>query len=225
MRRCLPLRHRLRSTNGRGAALIITLLIMALIAAVAAALIVTTTTEALISGSHRAAHEAFYAADAALERTIAALAAIPDWSSVVAAAPANLVAGFSDGQPRPVAPDGAALDLAALTALRQSASDTVSGPSIYGADSPRWQLFAHARLEDVIPKDLVSPRAYLLIWVADDGADGDGDAHRDANATVLVYAEAYGPAGARRAVEAAVARTPEGAVRVLTWKEVRSDAR
>jgi hypothetical protein len=225
MHRRIAVRHRLRAANDCGAALIITLLILALIGAIAAALIVTTTTETLISGSHRASHEAFYAADAALERTIAALAAMPDWSPVVAEAPGNLVAGFSDGQARPVAPDGGALDLAALTALRQATSDTVSGPGVYGADSPRWQLFAHTRLQDLIPKDIVSPPAYLLIWVADDGADGDGDAHRDANAAVLLYAEAHGPAGARRAVEAAVMRTPEGAVRVLGWKEVRSDAR
>jgi PilX N-terminal len=225
MRHPVLVRQRHSAISERGAALIITLLMVALIAAIAAALIVTTTTETLISGSHRAAHEAFYAADAALERAIAALAAITDWSPIVAAAPGNLVAGFSDGQARPIAPDGRALDLAALTALRQAASDTVYAPSVYGADSPRWQLFAHTRLQDLIPEGTLSPPAYLLIWVADDAADGDGDVHRDANARVLVHAEAYGPGGARRAVEAAVARTPEGAVRVLAWKEIRSDAR
>jgi PilX N-terminal len=210
-------------SNQNGAALIVTLLIAALIAAIAAALIVTTTTETLISGGHRAAQEAFHAADGALERTLAALAGIADWSPLLADAPGNLVAGFSDGQTRPIAPDGRALDLVALTASRQAASDTVYGPGVDGADSPRWQLFAHTRLQDLVPKDIVTPPAYLLIWVADDGEDGDEDPRRDSNASVLVYAEAYGAAGARRAVEAAVARTPEGAVRLVAWKDVRSE--
>lgn len=208
-----------------GAALIITLLFLALIAAIAAALIVTTTTETLISGSQRATQEVFYAADAGLERALAALEPMTDWSSVLAEAPGNVVAPFSDAQTRVTAPDGRTLDLATLTGSRQVASDTTDGPSVYGADSPRWQLFAHAGLRDLVPADVVTPPAYLLVWVADDGEDGDGDAHHDSNGIVLIYSEAYGVAGARRAVEATVARTPEGTLRVLSWKDVRGDVR
>ena len=103
------------------------ILIAALMTAVASALITTTTTETVIGGAHRASQETFYAADAALERSIATLSLVPDWSVVLAAPPGNLAAPFDDQQPAPLAPDGRRLDLTRLLAARQSATNSRYG--------------------------------------------------------------------------------------------------
>ena len=95
---------------------------------------------------------------------------------------------------------------------------------------------AMARSAIWLPGRANIPPAYLLVWVADDGEDGDGDAVRDSNSRVMLRVEAYGGAGAHRSIEAIVmlqvlaapppadgsppppART---AVRVLSSREVR----
>jgi Tfp pilus assembly protein PilX len=71
---------RLRSTDG--AALLIALMAMMLMTALATALMLTTITETRIASSYGAGIEAFYAADAAIERAIDDLRTIPDWSGL-----------------------------------------------------------------------------------------------------------------------------------------------
>jgi hypothetical protein len=200
--------------------LLVALLFAALLAAIASSLIVVSTTETVIAGGYRTAQELLYAAEAALERAFCELSLIPDWRFLLAPPPANVVASFSDTQAAPRAPDGRVLDLARLTLVRQTQSDAAYGPA-FGADTPQWRLFAHARLQDLVGSDLSTPPAYTLIWVSDDGADGDGDPGRDSNERVWVRGEAYGAAGSRRSIEATVGRADNGAVRLLTWKEAR----
>jgi hypothetical protein len=59
--------------------------------------------------------------------------------------------------------------------------------------------------------------------VADDVEDGDGDAAADSNGIVWVRAEAWGPAGAKTAIEAIVRRGPEGVppAAVVAWRVTR----
>src|SRR5512134_1341344 len=121
----------------RGVAVLIALLMALLIGAVAAALVALTTTETLISASFRQGREAAYGAEAALERALHDLAPMADWSPVLVAPPANLTSSFDDGDVKPRGPDGRTLDLARLTAERQSESDSRDGPALFGADSPR----------------------------------------------------------------------------------------
>jgi len=128
---------------------------------------------------------------------------------------------FDDGAGSVSGPDGRALSMAALTTARQSASDLAYGPAAFGDDSPVWRLFGHAELGALLPPGVASPPGYVLVWVADDGGDGDGDAARDTNGVVLVYADAYGVSGAHRAVELSVARVTPGTIRVLSWKDPR----
>ncbi len=196
-----------------GSALLVALLVAVLLAGVGAALITITTTETLIAGAHRYIQETVLAADAAFERALLDLDAMPDWNAVLLPPPANVQATFVDGTTHPIAPGAGTLDLAALTLRLQAESD---GSGAYGADSPRWRLFGHADFDAILPAAALSPPAYLIAWVADDGWDGDGDPTRDSNGRLLLAAEAHGAGGARRRVVGVIARPADGVLRVLT---------
>jgi hypothetical protein len=69
---------------------------------------------------------------------------------------------------------------------------------------------------------LRSADMYIVAWVGDDARETDGDPLRDGAAgqgrdIVRVRAEAFGPRGARHAVEADVIRQPAG-IRVQSWR-------
>ena len=48
---------------------------------------------------------------------------------------------------------------------------------------------------------------YLAVWVSDDPAEVDGDPSADTNGVIAVLAEAIGPDGSIRTIEATVAKT------------------
>ena len=204
----------------RGVALLMALVTAALVTAIATTMVMSSSTDLVITGNTRASTEAMYAAEAAGQRAIGELATIADWSTVLAAPPGNVTATFDDGETMVRAPDGRSLSVPVLTAARQTASAVTYGPG-FGADSPVWRLFGHADIRALLPPGVTSPPAYVLIHVADDGGDGDGDPERDANGQLIVYAEAYGVSGAHRAVELAVSRVTPGTIRVLSWKDPR----
>lgn len=204
--------------NERGVAVLIALLMALLVGAIAGALVSLTTTETLISGSFRHAQEASYGAEAALERGLHDLATMADWSPVLAAPPGNVTSSFDDGELMPRAPDGRILDLARLTADRQRESDERDGPAVFGADSPRWRLFAHDSVRALLAGPGLDLPLYFLVWIADDESDGDGNAEIDSNHRVLLYAVALGAGGARRSIEARVGRTDSGELRLLAWR-------
>lgn len=209
-----------RISGEAGSALLVALLIAVLLAGVGAVLITITTTETLIAGAHRYIQETRFAADAAFERALLDLDAVPDWNMVLLPPPANVQATFVDGKTHPIAPDAGMLDLTALTLRLQEESDLTSGPGTFGADSPRWRLFGHASFDAILPAGALAPLAYLIVWVADDGWDGDGDPTRDSNGRLLLAAEAYGAGGTRRRIQGAVARPADGVLRVLTRRTV-----
>jgi hypothetical protein len=204
----------------KGAALLLALATAALVTALAASLIVSVSIETTIVGSARAAQEVFYAADAALERTLDDLAMAPDWTPALAVPP-GLVASFDQGASVARAPDGRLLSIPALTKERQAVSNASYGPGVFGPDSPSWRLFGHAPLAAVLPPRVLAQPGYVLAWLGDDGLDGDGDPSRDANGQLLVYVDAYGVSGARRGLEAAVTRAGGAGVRLLAWKDTR----
>ena len=201
--------------NERGVAVVIALIMAVLLGAVAAALVVLTTTETLISASFRHAREASHGAEAALERGLHDLAAMPDWSPALSAPPANLTSSFDDGETMPRAPDGRTLDLAQLTAERQRESDDRDGPAVFGADSPHWRLFAHAPVRELLAAPGLDLPLYLVVWVADDESDGDGNPAVDTNGRIVIWAVAFGAGGARRSVEARIGRTASGDLQLL----------
>lgn len=208
-------------TNDHGIAVVVALLLALLLGAIAAALVALTTTETSISLSFRHAQEASHGAEAALERALHDLAAMGDWSAALAAPPGNVTSTFDDGETMPLTPAGRSLDLTRLTAERQAESDARAGPDVFGADSPEWRVFAHAPLGALMTGDGFELPLYLVVWIADDEWDGDGDPAVDSNQRILVRAQAFGAGGAARSAEARVGRTGGGDLQILARREAR----
>jgi hypothetical protein len=196
-----------------GVALICTLMVTALLATLATVIVLLVTTESLISANHRHSHEALYAAEAGIERTDAELRALADWRSLPGSTGAAASA-FQDGSSSPRLADGTTIDLPRLTAERQSDSNGMYGT---GPNHPVWQLYGHGPLSMLLPAGSITSHAYVVIWIADDGDERDGNPLSDSNDAVLVRAEAFGIRGARRRIEATLARGRPG---VIVWREV-----
>lgn len=202
-----------------GTALVCALMVTALLGTLGAALVFLVTTESLISANHRDAQEALYMADAGVERAMADLRTLEDWQAVPGTAAGTATPDFRDGAIIPRLSDGTILDLARLTAERQADSNARYGA---GANRPVWRLFAHAPASRLLPAGVISSLTYIVIWIADDVEDGDGDPMRDSNDVLVVHAEAFGLRGVRRRVEATLARenVQRTEVRMICWREV-----
>src|SRR5207244_7684928 len=98
----------------RGIAVVVALMTMMLMMALGAALVLITSSETIIAANFRAGHEAFYAADAVLERALADLRSISDWTSVIGGGTQST---FTDGSPAGTRTlvDGSTIDLTQLT--------------------------------------------------------------------------------------------------------------
>ena len=219
----------------RGVALIIALLAMMLLSALGMTLAVTTSTETRIAAAYGAGVEAFYGVDAAVERAVHDLSLVADWNQVLTGA---LTSSFVDGPAGPRAlPNGSQLDLVEATArvncgkatcsLTDLNATTVDRP--WGANNPRWQLYAHGDLARLSPSGAINSRVYIVVWVGDDALENDGQPLFDGDATgganpgagvLQLMAHAYGPAGTRRVVEATLGRADQR-IRVLSWREMR----
>ena len=208
-------------------------MITALLGTLGGVLVVLVATETHISANHRDALEALYVADAGIERAIGDLRTLSGWQAVPGASPSSEPSDFRDGEAAPRLSDGTILDLARLTVERQAGSNAVH-PA--GPDRPIWRLFAHAPIGRLMPAGVIRSPAYVVVWIADDVDDGDGDPLRDSNGVLVVRAEAFGLRGLRRRIEATVAREespggagsePEGEesvqrteVRMICWREM-----
>lgn len=212
--------HRMPSVaNERGMALIIALMSTLLLTALGAALVMTTITETMITTNYRDSGEAMYAADAGIERVMQDLLTVPDWNSILQG---NVQSSFIDGAPSGTRtlPDGTTLDLGAATnmlncnktaacSVAEMNAWTVERP--FNANNPRWKLFAHSPLADIIETGTVLSPMYVAVWIADDQAETDGDPTTDGaaagNGVLLLRAEAFGPGGAHSVIEVTVGRT------------------
>jgi hypothetical protein len=198
----------------RGAALLLALVATALLGALGVSLLMLADTELRMASNDGSSAEAFYAADAALERAVQELAVLPEWSSALAG---SGLSSFSDSTTSPILPSGRSVDLVSLTGALQASS---SAEGSQGANTPVWRLFAwgpFARLAS----GSIENRVYLAVWIADDPSETDGNPAADTNGVVLVHTEAFGVTAARRMVEATVQRVSPGVVRLLSWKEVQ----
>lgn len=228
----------------RGIALVLALLATLALSVLGLSLLLTTSAETLIAAHYRSSIEALHAADAALERVLSELAALPDWTALLTS-PDEIVsgvpAGFGGSTMTTTLADGRTLDLVRATNLLNcpqvfpppatpctaAQMDQVGGERVWGANNPRWQLFAHGPLSAASTGSGIGAPYHVAVWVADDPAETDGDPSRDGtdqtnpgSGMIQLHAEAFGPVGAHRSVEATIARSGGGA-RLVSWRLIR----
>ena len=238
-----------RSRDEVGAALLAVIVAISVLLGLGISLVLVTLTETGIAANYRDGMETLYAADAAIERALVDLAMAPDWDAVLSGATRSAFVDGSPGGTRTLG--GTTLDLSALTnrircgvptACSVPAMDAVTAQRPWGSNNPRWELFGYGPLARIQPTAGIDSRAYVIVWVADDPGENDGDPLRDGQPpfvvdsrnpdnpgrhVVMLLAHAYGAAGLRRVVEATVGRTedsilpPLAKVRILAWREIR----
>lgn len=210
------------------------LLTMVLITALGMALTLVTTTESRIASLYGEGMEAFYAADALVERVASELSTEPDWSLVL---DGSVSSTFSDGpEGLRTLSDGTTLDLVHETArvncgkssCTNADLEAISEARPWGANNPRWRVYASGPLSGM-SGGTVDSRLYLVAWVGDDPSENDGFPLRDGDSRagenpglgrLSLLVQAYGAAGVRRAIAATVVRGRAGS-RILTWRERR----
>ncbi|MEW6320924.1 MAG: pilus assembly PilX N-terminal domain-containing protein [Acidobacteriota bacterium] len=206
----------------RGIALIVSLMAMMLLTALGVGLLMTTTSETLITNNYRSSSEAFYAADAGVERVMQDLLTVPDWNRILRG---ELQSAFTDGPPsgERALPGGGSLNLTSATNMLNCAKTSACSDDEMNAwtaerpwttNNPRWQLYAYGPLAQMIETGTVVSPMYVVVWVADDSAENDGLPTADGTAAtnpgrgvISLRAEAFGPSGVRQAIEVTVART------------------
>jgi hypothetical protein len=203
-------RIRRRLKNEEGSALIIALMAMMLLTALAAVVIMVSSTEVKIAGNYNNAQETLYAADAAVERVVQDLLLVPRWNDILTGTVKSALIDGSANTAKAV-PGGQAILLCdagcgtnSATGQLQAATDALNQ---WGANSPKWRLFAYAPLKDMLPDVTIDSPSYIAVWIADDPAEIDGDPQADTNGTLTLHAEAFGPTGTHKVIEVTVART------------------
>lgn len=228
----------------RGIALILVILVTSFLSAIGLGLALIVVMDKHATGNLRGSVAMLYAADAALELVVRDLAHLADWNLALSG---EARSAFADGEPfgvRPV-PGGGAVDLTVATnqlncgrdaecTAEQMASNTPERP--WGANNARWRLYAYGPVGNIVHFARPTP-CYLAVWLADDGQEEDDDPLSDAAAdepghgVLKARAEAYGPLGTRRTIEAELVRSclvgtgpscPAG-IRVRSWEEVRQN--
>jgi hypothetical protein len=227
-----------------GVALILVLVVTSLLSTLALGLAVVVSTNLLAEGNFGDSIAMSYAADAGLELAAHDLTQSADWDLVLA----GVISGaLSDGGATGVRniPAGGSVNLSAETNqinCGKTSSCTVaemeanSRDRPWGADNPQWRLFEYGPVAALDSFERPGPW-YLLVWVADDGRETDGNPLADGTATdrrgrgiLRVRSAVYGARGARRVVEAELARSCHyesgvevchPGIRVQSWQELR----
>ncbi len=210
-------------TNERGAALLLVIMLVLIMAAIGAAMAVASRTETLIAANFRQEREMLYAAEGAVALAVHDVASRADWNVVLSG---GAVSSFTDGAAIGARrlPGG---DVVTLCCSAPSLTSEVQGRALggrsWGSDTPLWQIFAWGRAADWLPAGRIDTAIYVVVWIADDQNDGDGNPGVDANGVVLLHGQALGPRGGRQVIDAVVGRQlPAPApVRIISWREGR----
>lgn len=229
-------------TGQRGVALIVVLLVTSFLSAIGLGLALIVIMDHLATGNLRGSVAMLYAADAAIELAARDLSMIDDWNLVLQGVSRSGFVDGAEGGSRSI-PGGGTVDLAAATNLLNCGKatpctaaqmDANSKERPWGSNNARWQLYAYGPFGSIGQLARPAP-CYLAVWVADDSREQDGDPQRDGAAEEIpghgvlrLRAQAYGPNGTRRAIEAELVRLclPDGEGcrlrnRVQSWQEVR----
>jgi len=223
-------------TLEHGIALVVTLMISLLMSTLAVALILTTTVETRIASQFQRAQAGLYAADAVVERALDDLLRVANWNQLLDGSAQSSFVDGAPGGPRTL-PDGTIIDLTRIvnaancrktTACTAAEMDAVTDDRPWGANNPRWKLFAYGLVSGLLPQGAIDSPFYGVVMVGDDPEETDGDPTLDGpwgspgSGIVAVRGEAFGPGGAHKVVELTVTRAqPEIAIKVLSWREVR----
>lgn len=227
--------------SARGIALVLAILVTSFLTAIGLGLALIVMMDRLATGNLRGSVAMLYAADAVIELAARDLSQLENWNVALTG---HSRSTFSDGAPSGsrLIPGGGTVDLTAVTnqlncGRASSCSDAQMDANTkerpWGPNNARWRLYAYGPMGNIVqfarPAD-----CYLLVWVADDSREADGDALSDANedepghGVLRLRAEAYGAAGTRRALEAELIRQclPEAGpcrprIRVQSWQELR----
>ena len=223
-----------RARDEDGIALIIALMSMSLLLALGLALVLTTVTEGKISGNYREGSEALYAADAAVERVMQDILTVPNWDDILSGATTSaFIDGPASGQR--TLPDGSKIDLTEATNIVRCGKSTCSDADLialtedrpWGANNPKWQLYAYGPIEDMVPTNTINSKMYAIVWIADDPSENDGDPLHDGGppvgcdpnadpncasgnigrGVISMMAQAFGPDGTQRTIQVTLART------------------
>lgn len=206
-----------------GVAMLVAMMAMLLMTALGIALVMTTSSETIIAGNYRSAGEALYAADAGLERAMEDLLTVPDWNSLLSGATQS---AFIDGAPSGsrTLPDGSLIDLGQalnvancqkVGACSNADMDAITTDRPWGVNNPRWQLYAYGKLSDMMPTNSINSSYYVIVMVADDPSENDGNPLVDGSnpltnpgsGVLALRAEAFGPHGAHKIIEMTVSKT------------------
>ena len=206
--------------NERGAAMIVSLMAMLLLSALGLALVMTTMTETKIAGNYTASQEAMYAADAAIERAIQDVLTVADWNAMLSGA---VNSAFVDGAPGDRTVSGMTFNLDEATNMMNcyktstcttTELNTSTEDRPWGTNNPRWQLYAYGPVTNFLPTSTLNSVMYVVVWVADDPSESDGDPTKDGNTStnsgtgvITMRAAAYGPNGVQRIVDVTLSRT------------------
>jgi hypothetical protein len=215
-----------------GVALIAALIAMTILSALALSLTTVTSTEERVSSHYAGGNETLYAAEAVLTLAIRDLAAVPDWSAALdGSATSSLVDLAVHSGPWP---DGIAATAAEATAritcgkpaCNAADMDARTAERPWGADNPRWQLYAYGPASRLSSAGAVHSHQYVAVWVGDDPSETDGKPLVDGDTSsgvnpgwgkITLLAHGYGPSGVRRVVIATIERRGSG-TRVLSWQ-------
>lgn len=195
--------------------LVIALMSLVLLSALGTSLAVVMHTDLRVAANYATSRETMYAADGALDIAAQELSGVADWNALLSSGALSAFVDGPAGGPRPLG-DGTDVDLGDATNAANSE------PRPWGANNPVWRLFAFGWL---------GARSYVVVWVADDGAENDGDPTIDGGGAanpgagiLALRAEAFGVGGAHKVLEATARRDVAGGapvVHVLSWQEIR----
>jgi len=227
-----------------GFAVVLAMMGLLIMSVLGAALVLSTSVENIIASNFRDGAAAVYAADVVAARGVHELSTIVDWTSVLTG---EVRSSFGDGEPGGprVLDDGSTINLTEIVNLSNcgttaacgaAAMATIDAARPWGVNNPHWRLFAWGRLAHLLPPHVPDTGLYVVLLVADDAAEIDGDPLHDGSgqnpgAGVLrLRAEAFGADGIHGVTEQTVARVEPAelsrnpgllGVRVVSWRAGR----